>query len=469
MVVNSFAFWIVFPFLFMFYWMIPSSSKKMKKWYLIAVSYLIYMTFNAFHAWVLVFVTLVTYIGAIKMEGQTSHKKLWLWCFLVACFMPLLGFKYLNFLAESTSALLGWMGIDFRPQGLNWSIPIGISFFTLQAVAYMVEVYGGKTRAERSFTDYMLFVSFFPHIVCGPISLSSELLPQIKQPKPFDQALAIRGLKRVVWGLFLKLVIADRVGIFVDHVYSNFQMFTGTDCLVASLGYSLQIYADFAGYSLMAIGIANTLGYHLVNNFNRPYFSLTVSEFWSRWHISLSRWLKNNVYIPLGGNRCSKLRNYYNILVTFLVSGIWHGANWTFIFWGLLHGVAQVIEKMLGVHKAGSPSWPVRMMRIFITFSIVNLAWIFFRMSSLEKAFSFIGQMASDSFSPFTLADETNLLYTLLALPILLAVDCWEEFFRGRSRFKGSRYLSWAFYIGLVLMIMSVGVVDAGQFIYAQF
>ena len=469
MVVNSFYFWIVFPFLFMFYWMIPSSNKRMKKWYLIAASYLIYMTFYVFHALVLAYVTGVTYMGAIKIEEKPARKRKLLWVFLIASFLPLFGFKYLKFFAESTSTMLGWLGIDFHIYGLNWMIPIGISFYTLQAVAYMVEVYYGKARAERSFTDYMLFISFFPHIVCGPISLASELLPQIKAPQPFDQALATRGLKRVVWGMFLKLAIADRIGIFVDYVYGNFKIFTGMDCVVASLGYSLQIYADFAGYSLMAIGIANTLGYHLVNNFNRPYFSLTVSEFWNRWHISLSRWLKYNIYIPLGGNRCSKARNYFNIIVTFFVSGIWHGANWTFFFWGLLHGIAQVIEKMLGVHKAGNPSMPIKLMRIAITFSIVNFAWIFFRMPSLSKAFDFIGHIGANFFSSFTLTDETNLLYVLLVLPILLIVDVWEEFFSERSHFKGNKYLSWAFYIGIVLIIMSVGVIDAGQFIYANF
>lgn len=469
MTINSFTFWVIFPFIFLLYWMIPSSNKQMKKWYLIIVSYLIYMTFYINYTLVLVYVTLVTYLGAIKMEEATAHKKSWLRGYLAASFLPLFGFKYLGFFTDSTSMMLGWLGVDFHIAGLNWVIPVGISFYTLQAVAYMAEVYYGKTRAERCFTDYVLFLSFFPHIVCGPISLASELLPQIKEPRPFNQALAIQGLKRVVWGLFLKLAVADRAGIFVDYIYGNFQNFTGMDCFVASIIYSIQIYADFAGYSLMAIGIANMLGYRLVENFRRPYFAVTVGDFWRRWHISLSRWLKYNIYIPLGGSRCSKARNYLNLLLTFTVSGLWHGANWTFVFWGMTHGVALVVEKMLGIHKFGNIKMSVRLVRIFITFNIVNFSRLFFRMPTISNAFDLIGHIASDFFSPFTQLEESNLLYFFLVFPILLAVDVWEEFFQDKYRLNGNRYLRWAFYIGIVLVVMSVGVIDGGQFIYAKF
>lgn len=470
MVVNSFVFWIVFPFIFMLYWAIPSSHSQMKKWYLIVVSYLIYMTFTVGYSLVLAYVTLVTYSGALCIERSSHRKKPLVWTFLVASFLPLFAFKYLTFFIESTSTFLGWMGIEMHIAGLNWMIPVGISFYTLQGVAYMVEVYYGKTRAERSLTDYMLFLSFFPHIVCGPISLASELLPQIKSPRPFDYALATKGLKGLAWGMFLKLAIADRAGVFVDHIYDDFHAFTGMDCFVASIIYSIQIYADFAGYSLMAIGIANTLGYRLVDNFRRPYFAVTVGDFWRRWHISLSRWLKYNIYIPLGGSRCSKSRNYLNLLLTFTVSGLWHGANWTFVFWGMTHGVALVVEKMLGIHKFGNISMPVRLVRIFITFNIVNFSRFFFRLPTIGEAFDFIGHIFGDFFSPLTQLHEPNLLYFLLLLPVVLAVDVYDEFFDGRwKRLTGSRALRWGFYVGLALVVLFVGVFDGSQFIYAKF
>ncbi len=470
MVINSFIFWLVYPFLFLFYWVIPSKNAVLRKWYLIIVSYLIYMSFNPSFTLVLLYVTSITFGAAICIENADKKKrKKLLPLFLIASFAPLFLLKYLRFFADAFSDLLALFHIQFQINGLNWIIPIGISFYTLQTVAYVVEVYYDKTKAERNFSDYMLFVSFFPHIVCGPISFASELLPQIKHPKPFNYDLATRGLKRILWGMFLKLVIADRAGLFVDSVYRDFMLYSGGDCIVASIIYSIQIYADFAGYSMMAIGIANTLGYQLVDNFRRPYFAVTVGDIWKRWHISLSRWLKYNIYIPLGGSRCSKLRNYINLLLTFTVSGLWHGANWTYVFWGLTHGIALVVEKMLGIHKFGDLKMPVRLFRIFITFNIVNFSRIFFRMPTISDSFELLGHMVKDGLSPMTLTDETNLLYFLIALPILIFVDTWEEFFKGKSRLENNTYVKWAFAVFLVLCILTVGVLDSGQFIYAKF
>lgn len=216
--------------------------------------------------------------------------------------------------------------------GLNWAIPIGISFFSFQAIGYLVDVYKQRVPMERNFIDYALFVSFFPQIMSGPISRASDLLPQIKNKRTFNEAKAVQGLKWLLWGMFLKTVMADRLGLYVDSVYNNFQYQSGFSCLVASFMYTMQIYGDFAGYSLMAIGVGRLLGFDLVNNFNHPYFATSITEFWKRWHISLTRWLTTYIYIGLGGNRCSKIRQYWNIMITFLVSGVWHGANWTFIF-----------------------------------------------------------------------------------------------------------------------------------------
>ena len=234
----------------------------------------------------------------------------------VIVLLPLLLFKYYNFINDSIFSLLSLVHLRFRLPGLNWAIPVGISFFTFQALGYYLDVYHKRIPAEKSLVDYLLFVSFFPQIASGPISKASELLPQIKALEPFSYAKASRGCRYFLWGLFLKIAVADRAGLYVALVLDHYGSFSGLNCLLAAFMYSIQIYADFAGYSFMAIGVAKLLGFDLINNFNHPYFSMSVTDFWRRWHISLSRWLKDYVYIPLGGNRCSKIRNYLNIMLT---------------------------------------------------------------------------------------------------------------------------------------------------------
>jgi len=270
--------------------------------------------------------------------------------------------------------------------------------------------------------------------------------------------------------MFIKLVIADRLGLFVDTVYANYIHYSGATCFVASVFYTLQIYCDFAGYSLMAIGIARTLGFNLIDNFRRPYLAVSITDFWKRWHISLTRWLTRQVYIPLGGSRCSKPRTYWNIFVTFLVSGIWHGANWTFIVWGIMHGVFQIIEKALGWQKYEGRNWAVRAVRICITFLLVSFAWIFFRMPNISDAFSVIGRMFSDVGIP-SLSDlgPAGIIIIAMALPILAFKDLREEFFPSRFRILEKRVIRWGVYVSLFCMILLLGVLDGGQFIYVSF
>lgn len=346
---NSFNFWLFFPIIFIVYWAIPQRHHKLRNVFLLIISYLLYMNWKPAFAIVLLGVTAITYSGGylLNTQGDTKKRKTLCWCFTLLGFLPLLVYKYYNFLNESLSSILDAAGLHFALPGLNWAIPIGISFFTFQSVGYMLDVYHGRCPAERNFIDYALFVGFFPQVTSGPICTSTELMPQIKNSHPFDYEQAKQGLKYLLWGMFLKVALADRVGIYVDMIFDNYQKFPALNCLGTSFLYSIQIYADFAGYSLMAIGISRLLGFNLINNFNRPYFSVSITEFWRRWHISLSRWLKDQVYIPLGGSRCSKLKNYFNIFITFLVSGIWHGANWTFIVWGVLHGLCQIIADAL--------------------------------------------------------------------------------------------------------------------------
>ena len=381
-----------------------------------------------------------------------------MWLFALLGLLPLMVFKYYNFLNDSLT------------EGLNWAVPVGISFFTFQAVGYMLDVYHRRIKVERNLLDLVLFVSFFPQIASGPISKADELLPQIKKERTFNYEQAVSGLKYLLWGMFLKVVLADRAGIYVDTVFASYEKFSGAGCALASVLYSIQIYADFAGYSLMAVGLAKTLGFDLINNFKRPYFATSVSEFWKRWHISLTRWLTQQIYIPLGGSRCSKIRNYWNILVTFLVSGIWHGANWTFIIWGGIHGVFQIVEKALGWNKKESRGL-VKSLRIVLTFAIVTVAWVIFRSPSIEDAFGLIGRYFDLTTGRLIPDGATeHLLYCVIAIMPVLLYEVLTEYKPSYcKKINGIKILRWAIYLILFTMIISMGVHDGSSFIYVSF
>lgn len=477
---TSLNFWFIFPLIFVFYWAIPAKWNTWRKVLLLVVSYLLYMNWKPVYAIVLLGVTLVTYWGGhflqLRVEseelkvGEKKRRKRLAWCFALLALLPLLVFKYYNFLNDSISAGLASVGLQFALPGLNWAIPVGISFFTFQAVGYMLDVYHGRVKAEKNLLDYLLFVSFFPQVMSGPISKADELLPQIKNPHKFDYEQGKQGLKWLLWGMFIKLIIADRLGLYVDTVYANYIHYSGSSIFVASLFYTLQIYCDFAGYSLMAIGIAATLGFNLINNFKLPYFATSITEFWRRWHISLTRWLTQQVYIPLGGSRCSKVRTYWNILVTFLVSGIWHGANWTFIVWGCMHGVFQIVEKALGWQKYEGHNWAVKAIRICITFLLVNFAWVFFRMPSIGEAWGAICKMFTDVGTPNMTGVGTELLFIIaFGLLVLFFKDIRDEFFSNKMRFLESKPVRWAIYVGLFCMVLMFGALDGGSFIYVNF
>ena len=490
MAFNSFKFCLLFPFIFVFYWVIPPKWNIWRKVFLILVSYLLYMNWKPSYALVLLGVTLVTYLGGYLIDSQrrgvdsmelkdsskslivqeSSRRRRLLWMFALLGLLPLLVFKYYNFLNDSISAGLSTIGLQFALPGQNWAIPVGISFFTFQAVGYMLDVYHGRVKVEKNLLDYILFVSFFPQVMSGPISKADELLPQIKNLHKFDYEQGKQGLKFLLWGMFIKLVIADRLGLFVDTVYANYIHYSGSTCFIASIFYTLQIYCDFAGYSLMAIGIARTLGFNLINNFRRPYLAISITDFWKRWHISLTRWLTQQVYIPLGGSRCSKARTYWNIFVTFLVSGIWHGANWTFIVWGVMHGIFQIVEKALGWQKYEGKDWRVKAIRICVTFLLVNFAWVFFRMSSIGEAWNIMIRMFTNIGQP-DLSDmgTAGMIMLTMGGAILLFKDLRDEFFPHRCRVLEVKSVRWIVYVVLFCMILNFGVLDGGSFIYVSF
>ena len=486
MVFNSFNFLILFPLIFLLYYAIPARFQKIRNYYLLLVSYALYINWKPVFALVLLGVSLITYfggrifdsfdidesIGEINNIARKKKNRL-IWLFASLGLLPLLIFKYYNFLNGIISAGLSALGFSFDLPGLNWAVPIGISFYTFQAVGYMLDVYYGRIKAEKSITNYLLFCSFFPSILSGPINKASLVLPQIKNLRTyFDYRKAVEGLKMILWGMFMKVVVADRVALYVDTVLPNYLNYTGVTCFAASIFYTIQIYADFAGYSLMALGVGKVLGFELTENFRRPYFSISITDFWHRWHISLSTWLKDYVYIPLGGSRCSKLRDYWNIFVTFLVSGIWHGANWTFIVWGGMHGVIQIVEKALGIQKMKSKNGIVKVGRILVTFLLVNFAWIFFRMQTLGDAVGVIGHIFDIHQSMLLeLTSRHVFILMMIGTIILLVKDVRDEFVPNKLRLFENKYkiIRWLSYAAVIILIMLTGVFDAGQFIYANF
>ena len=473
MIFNSFNFIVMFPLIFLLYYAIPAKYSKARNMFLLLVSYLLYLQWKPVYALILLGVSAVTYYSALLIE-KAKHPKQILTVGVLLALLPLAFFKYFNFINDSISNALSFVGLNFHLQGLNWAIPIGISFFTFQALGYLWDVYYKRQEAEDDFLTYALFVSFFPSILSGPINKASLVIPQLKSLRPyFDYSKAVEGLKMLLWGMFMKVVVADRVALYVDTVLPSYENYTGLSCFVASLLYTVQIYADFAGYSLMAIGVGKVLGFELTENFRRPYFAVSITNFWHRWHISLSTWLKDYVYIPMGGSRCSKLRNYWNIFVTFLVSGIWHGANWTFIVWGCMHGVCQIVEKILGQQKCNYGRFG-KSIKIVITFLIVNFAWIFFRMPTLSDACKVIARIF-DPALPMALfmppGGKSGLLFYIMGLSMLFVKDFFDEYHPQRLYLFNNekRIVRWTSYIIIFILIMLTGVFGADQFIYANF
>jgi len=390
MLFNSLEYAIFLPIVFLMYWWLPHRFRWML---MLMASYYFYMCWNVKYVVLILFTTGISYIAAIKMEqsDNTKDKKCILAITFIACLGVLFFFKYFNFFSESLVNLLSCFTIKLDPFMVDVLLPVGISFYTFQTLAYVVDVYRGEVSPEHNFGQYATFISFFPQLVAGPIERTRNLLPQIKAEHHFDYYQATYGLKLMAWGFFKKLVIADNLSSYVQMVYTNPTTFKGFALVLASVFFTIQIYCDFSGYSDIAVGTAKLFGIDLMTNFKSPYLSENIKEFWSRWHISLSTWFRDYVYIPLGGNRVSSWKKYRNILLTFAVSGLWHGANWTFVVWGLVHGFAQVLEFIFGVSKANNKLlWGIK---VLVMFCFVTFAWIFFVSKSLNDAMYVINNM----------------------------------------------------------------------------
>ena len=498
MLFNSYSFLVFFPIVVLIYFFIPKKARYI--WLLIA-SYYFYMCWNATYALLIAFSTLTTYVCGVAVDFCNKNTKYSSWkkgivSLNVIINLFLLGFfKYFDFILENINAVLNQVNVTVIHSPFDIILPVGISFYTFQALGYSIDVYRGEIKAEKNFFKYALFVSFFPQLVAGPIERSKNLLQQIdsiEDIKVFNYRRICNGLILMLWGFFLKMVLADRIAVLVNTVFDKYYMYSSFELVVAAVGFAVQIYCDFSSYSTIACGAAEVMGFQLMENFESPYFSLSIKEFWRRWHISLSTWFKDYLYIPLGGNRCSKVRNNVNLMITFLVSGLWHGANWTFIAWGGIHGMYQVIGGFLApikekfIHKAGidRQKFSFKLGQCIINFILVDFAWIFFRANTITEAVEYIYRIFA-KFNPWALFDGT--LYTLgldrpemniciFALVILFIVDVIKYKYKLRiDAFleKECLWFRWSVIFALIFCVTILGKYggsyDAQQFIYFQF
>jgi len=471
MLFNSFSFLLFFPFVTIVYFILPYRYRWI--WLLFA-SCGFYIAFIPVYILILAVTISIDYGAAILMESREGRsRKLILILSLCSTALVLFIFKYLNFFISSFSVIAQWFGLSIPDHVFHIILPIGLSFHTFQSMAYVIEVYWKKQKAEKHFGIYSLYVMFYPQLVAGPIERPQNLLTQFYEAHDFNYKQATEGLKQMAWGFFKKLVIADRLAQYVHLVYDQPDAYKGFPVVVATVFFAYQIYCDFSGYTDIAIGAARVMGFRLKKNFNLPYGTESVTEFWRRWHISLSTWFRDYLYIPLGGSRVSIRKIYFNLAIVFLISGLWHGANWTFIIWGALHGIYVIAEKILNLDSVSKKiSIAKKIFRQAITFSLICFAWIFFRAGSVTDAFQIIRSMVSlDFLHPSINIISTAYLYFSISVILILELVQWkmknqEFYFLMENYPRPARLLA---YHALIISILVFGVFNQTQFIYFQF
>ena len=486
MLFNSFEFLIFFPVVVALYFILPA---RMRAFFLLAASCIFYMAFIPVYIFILLFTIGIDYAAGIWIENsEGKRKKLYLILSIFANVGVLSVFKYCNFFAENTMALAHLFHLNYSIPILKIILPVGLSFHTFQAMSYTIEVYRGNQKAEKNFITYALYVMFFPQLVAGPIERPQNLIHQFYEKHDFDYVRIADGLKLMVWGMFKKIVIADRLALIVSAVYSHPEGHSGFLLILATVFFAFQIYCDFSGYSDIAIGAAQVLGFRLMDNFNRPYHSKSIAEFWKRWHISLSSWFRDYLYIPLGGNKVSIQRWQFNLFFVFLISGFWHGASWTYILWGALNGfylifsiwthlVRKKIVELTGLNRIPKVH---QYLQIVVTFCLVNFAWIFFRAENVSDAFYIVTHLFSglSSLSFAKIKSDLGSL-GLIYFEILIAIVAivfmeWIHFIQRHQSIRQMLsqrplWFRWAVYYAMIFGITFLGVFSQAQFIYFQF
>ena len=466
MLFNSISFLLFFPTICILYWGIPSRYRNL---FLLFASYFFYMSWEPTYAILIIFTSLSTWACAIFTNLTEKYKKIIITICLLINFLILFLFKYYNFATDIIASIISPSGFRINLPYSHYLLPVGISFYTFQCIGYIIDVYRKDIEAEKNFINYAVFVSFFPQLVAGPIERAKNLLPQFHTKHSFNGDTFIEGLKMMIWGYFMKLCIAGNVAPYVDAVYNNVPNHNGTSFLLASFFFSFQILCDFGGYSLIAIGTAKCLGFTLMQNFNHPYLSQSVKEFWRRWHISLSSWFADYVYKPLGGSRCSTIKHNRNLLLTMLISGLWHGANWSFVLWGGLHGmflIANSAYSKFVKHKSLSP----KIIRIMTTYFFIVFAWIFFRANNVQDAFAIISKITTEQGHLFLGDGIPSLVLPILMICILLIKEIKDEYqIRISLMHHKNPWISIPASALVIAIILLCAEFNSGQFIYFQF
>jgi alginate O-acetyltransferase complex protein AlgI len=477
MLFNSFQYLLFFPTVCVIYFAIPF---RLRTAFLLLASYFFYMCWRWEYVVLIIFQTEVGFFSGrmLKEAASLGARKLWL-ASGVIIILTLLGiFKYYNFANDSARGLLALLGLQDPFPDLKILLPIGISFHTFQTVSYLIDLDRGTIPLERSFVRFALYVSFFPLLVAGPIERAGRFIPQLLEEHHLNPARLASGAKLMVWGFFKKVVIADRLAEYVNQIYPHPADHSGLTLWLATYCFAFQIYCDFSGYTDIATGSARMLGYDLMQNFNLPYFARSIPEFWQRWHISLSTWFRDYLYIPLGGSRVSSGRWALNILVVFAVSGLWHGAKWTFVIWGALHGSYYVLQKLMAPYASacfawlGVPERIKRMLQVLVTFHLVALAWVFFRANSLYDAALILFRIGTDLTGPLYLGfSSVSATVGLVLILVLLVVQGLQH--RGRlslyfSHAKVPIVVRWSGYLAMLIAIALLGK-TGNDFIYFQF
>lgn len=474
MLFNSLEFFFFLPIVFIGYWFVFKPSLRLQNLFILVASYFFYGWWSWAFTGLLLLSTILDFAYGFGVASSDQKKaKLFLWLSIINNLGILGVFKYYNFFATQFQQGLESLGFHSNPTLLNIALPIGISFYTFHGMSYVFDIYRGQQKPVRNFVDYAVFVSFFPLLVAGPIERASHLLPQVQKVRIFNYQQAVEGLRLILWGLFKKVVIADSIAQLVDPVFNHYQDYNSSSLLLAAFGFAIQIYGDFSGYSDIALGTAKLFGFELLSNFRFPYFSRDIAEFWRRWHISLSSWFKDYLYIPLGGSKNGLRTAVRNTFVIFLVSGFWHGANWTFLAWGFLHACAflplllsQKNRENSGEIVAFHRKLPTlkEFIKLLATFSFVCFAWIFFRSDSLAHAISFIQYSLQNWWGHQVIEAKSILFYSF----IFLLFDWYLRRDERHLKVPKQRWLRYLIYLGLAFSILLK--MDAEQsFIYFQF
>jgi alginate O-acetyltransferase complex protein AlgI len=477
MVFNSIVFGIFIAIFFPLYWMLTGRARM---WLCLLGSYLFYGWWDWRFLGIVMFTTILDYSLGILIENQTEPaKKSRMVLISVISNLGFLGFfKYFNFFAASLKTGLIGLGLNANWESLNIILPIGISFYTFQSMSYTIDVYRQEIKAERDFWRYTTFVSFFPQLVAGPIVRAKTFLPQFQGgDKKFEWNRFIEGLAQVLWGFFKKVAIADSIAPFVDQIFALPSNFSSISCFIGIILYSFQIYCDFSGYSNIACGLAQMLGFDFPWNFRTPYFSKNFSEFWTRWHISLSSWLRDYLYISLGGNRGGKWMTYRNNMLTMLIGGLWHGANWTFVFWGFLHGAYLIIQRQISrplsilEEKLGLPKWFTNAYSMLCVYALTCFAWVFFRAKDFATAWEVCSRVISNEGWSFdTLTDKFIVFKAFGLISILLTAEIIHNNVKNLQTLAiENPYFRVVSYATLMILLAFFGTFSASAFIYFQF